>query len=280
MAWRPFAFWRTQSSSSRSRRSQLLVLAALDAEPFGLLLQVGRVVALVGVGPPAVEFEDPLGDVVEEVPVVRDGEDRARVLGQVLLEPLDALGVEVVGRLVEQQQVGLFEQQLAQRDPAPLAAGQVRHRLVAGRAAQRVHRLLDAAVEFPAVRRARSSPSARPARRAASRSRRRARPSPPRPPRSGPARPAVRRRRPRRSRGRSWSRRAAAPAAAGPPSRRATSRASPLEAWSRPAMILRTLDLPAPLGPTTPIFAPGRNDNVTSSRITLSPCALRTLYMV
>ncbi len=45
-------------------------------------------------------------------------------------------------------------------------------------------------------------------------------------------------------------------------------------------MIFRTLDLPAPLGPTTPIFAPGRNDNVTSSRITLSPCALRTLYMV
>ena len=45
-------------------------------------------------------------------------------------------------------------------------------------------------------------------------------------------------------------------------------------------MILSTLDLPAPLGPTTPIFAPGRKDRVTSSRISLSPCALRTLRMV
>ena len=33
--------------------------------------------------------------------------------------------------------------------------------------------------------------------------------------------------------------------------------ASPLLGWSNPAMILSTLDLPAPLGPTTPIFAPG-----------------------
>ena len=40
-------------------------------------------------------------------------------------------------------------------------------------------------------------------------------------------------------------------------------------------MILRIVDLPAPFGPTTPIFAPGRNAIVTSSRMTLSPTALR-----
>jgi len=56
--------------------------------------------------------------------------------------------------------------------------------------------------------------------------------------------------------------------------------ASPLFGWSIPAMILSTLDLPAPLGPTTPIFAPGRNARVTPSRMTLSPCALRTCFMV
>src|SRR5664280_2875848 len=44
-------------------------------------------------------------------------------------------------------------------------------------------------------------------------------------------------------------------------------------------MIRRTLDLPAPFGPTTPIFAPGRKASVTSSRTTLSPWALRTLRM-
>ena len=57
-------------------------------------------------------------------------------------------------------------------------------------------------------------------------------------------------------------------------------KASPLFGWSSPAMIRKTLDLPAPLGPTTPIFAPGRKFNVTSSRMTLSPCALRTFFIV
>jgi hypothetical protein len=32
------------------------------------------------------------------------------------------LGVEMVGRLVEQQQLGLFQEQPAERDPAALAA--------------------------------------------------------------------------------------------------------------------------------------------------------------
>jgi len=52
--------------------------------------------------------------------------------------------------------------------------------------------------------------------------------------------------------------------------------ASPLEIVSSPAMISSTVDLPAPFGPTTPILAPGRNASVTSSRMSLSWCALRT----
>ena len=51
--------------------------------------------------------------------------------------------------------------------------------------------------------------------------------------------------------------------------------ASPFEGVSRPAMILRIVDLPAPLGPTMPILAPGRNAIVTSSRMSFSPTALR-----
>ena len=73
------------------------------------------------------------------------------VVLQELLEPVDALGVEVVGRLVEQQQVGAAEQQPAQRDPAPLAARQRRHVGVVGWAAQRVHGDLDVALEAPGV---------------------------------------------------------------------------------------------------------------------------------
>ena len=73
---------------------------------------------------PVVELEDPLRHVVEEVAVVGDGDDGARVVLQEALEPRHRLGVEVVGRLVEQQQVGRDEQQAAQRDAAPLAAGE------------------------------------------------------------------------------------------------------------------------------------------------------------
>ena len=80
-----------------------------------------------------------------------DRDDGAGVLLQVLLEPQDALRVEVVGGLVEQQQVGLLQEQLAEGDPAPLATGQGRHVGVRRRAAQRVHRLLELAVQVPGV---------------------------------------------------------------------------------------------------------------------------------
>ncbi|CAB5001180.1 unannotated protein [freshwater metagenome] len=42
-----------------------------------------------------------------------DGDDGAGVLLEMLLEPLDALGIEVVRRLVEEEQVGLAKEQLA-----------------------------------------------------------------------------------------------------------------------------------------------------------------------
>ena len=45
-------------------------------------------------------------------------------------------------------------------------------------------------------------------------------------------------------------------------------------------MIFSSVDLPVPLGPTTPIFAPCRKERVTLSRTTLSPWALRTLRKV
>ena len=54
-----------------------------------------------------------------------------------------------------------------------------------------------------------------------------------------------------------------------PPPVEAPARLSPLEGGSSPAIIRSSVDLPIPFGPTTPIFAPGRNASVTSSRTTL-----------
>jgi hypothetical protein len=123
----------------------------LLGQPVALLLQPPRVVPLVRHAAPAVELEDPLGDVVEEVPVVRDRHHGARERLEVVLQPRHALGVEVVGGLVEQEHVGLLEQHLAQRDAAALAARELRHVGVAGRQAQRVHGDLDLVVEIPEV---------------------------------------------------------------------------------------------------------------------------------
>jgi hypothetical protein len=71
-----------------------------------------RVVALVGDAAAAVEFEDPAGGVVEEVTVVGDRDHGAGEVLEEALEPAHRLGVEVVGRLVEQQHVGLGQQQI------------------------------------------------------------------------------------------------------------------------------------------------------------------------
>ena len=65
---------------------------------------------------------------------MRDRDDGALVVLEEALEPGDRLGVEVVRRLVEQQEVGRGEQQPAERDAPPLAAGERRDVAVAGRA--------------------------------------------------------------------------------------------------------------------------------------------------
>ena len=55
-----------------------------------------------------------------------DEEEGAReLLGEVVLEPLDGLDVEVVGRLVEDGQVGLLREDPRERDAAALAAAQI-----------------------------------------------------------------------------------------------------------------------------------------------------------
>ena len=70
---------------------------------------------------------------------------------QELLKPQNRLGVEVVGRLVEQQQVGGLEQQAAQRHATAFATGKHVHRHVGVGALQRVHSLGQLTIEIPAV---------------------------------------------------------------------------------------------------------------------------------
>ncbi len=149
LAWRARGLERTHSSSSLEGALAGRFFAFLLLEALLLLLEPRGVIALVRNALAAVELEDPAGDVVEEVAVMGDDHHGARVFAQMLFEPGHGFGVEMVGRLVEQQQIGLGQQQPAERHAAPLAARQLVDPGVAGRAAQRVHGDLDLARQFP-----------------------------------------------------------------------------------------------------------------------------------
>ena len=103
---RPLGFGAHPLELGRDRALARRLLALLLGQALLLLLEPARVVALERDALAAVELEDPAGDVVEEVAIVGHGHDGALVLLEVALQPGDRLGVEVVGRLVEQQQVG------------------------------------------------------------------------------------------------------------------------------------------------------------------------------
>jgi hypothetical protein len=148
---RPFGFERTHSSSWAIGLLARGLLFLLLREARLLLLEPARVVALEGKAVPAVELEDPARDVVEEVPVVGDGDDGSLVLLEVALEPGDGFRVEVVRGLVEQEQVRRAEQQAAERHATALAPDSVETSAVRGRKAQGVHRRVEHRVEVPRV---------------------------------------------------------------------------------------------------------------------------------
>ena len=98
--------------------------------PLGLGEHERGVPALVGVDHPVVHLPGPLAHGVEEPPVVGHHHQRRGALGEVVGEPGDRLDVEVVGRLVEYDEVVVAEQQRGQRAAAALAAGEAEHRPV------------------------------------------------------------------------------------------------------------------------------------------------------
>ena len=86
------------------------------------MVEPRRVVAFPWDAFSAVELENPFAHVVEEVSVVGDGNHSALILLQVLFEPVDAFGVEVVCRFVEQQHVRLLQQKAAESHAATLTS--------------------------------------------------------------------------------------------------------------------------------------------------------------
>ncbi len=107
-----------------------LVLGPLGQRLAGeLLLQIGLVVAgVAGHAGTRGDLHDPVHQIVEEVAVVRHQEERPGEAVQLLLQPVHRVGVEVVGGLVEEQQVGAGEERPGDGHPLARAARTARPR--------------------------------------------------------------------------------------------------------------------------------------------------------
>ena len=235
---------RSHASSLRSELLAAVLARGRLAVALGAGEHVGRVAALVLVHGAVGDLPGRGADGVEEPAVVGDDEQRAAPRREVAREPVDALDVEVVGRLVEQQQLGAVEQQPRERDAAALAARQRRDRRVEPLREAAQPDAAEQAVEHVAER----------ARRPPTRGRRA-------PPTSSCADRACRRR----------GRRPGRAARARSPPARVT---APASGSSMPAISRSSVDLPSPLRPTTPMRSPAATPSVIPSQDRAAAVAL------
>ena len=120
-----------------------LLLAALGTQALVL-----GVVHLIVVEAAHRDLEGTRGDVVDEGAVVADDDDCLPRLDEEVFKPLDRLNVEVVRRLVEEEDVGLLQEELCQLDthtPAPTELARL-SREVASLEAKTKERQLDSLV--------------------------------------------------------------------------------------------------------------------------------------
>ena len=117
----------------RSTRSRLCGLSLLfrlfELFPFEVAAVTCREILEFAV---AFEDEQVIGNLIHEVAVVRHDDQTARVGLQVLFKHLQRQDVEVVGRLVEHQEIRIAHQDRAEVEPAPLTAAEFRNEVVLG----------------------------------------------------------------------------------------------------------------------------------------------------
>src|SRR6185312_14004169 len=133
-------FPRLQEPVSGASAGERLVADAMRLRGFLTLatLEVLDIFLIVALEPDdlrvALEGEDVGRDAIEEPAVVGDHDGASRKAEQRLLERTQRLDVEVVGRLVEQQQVAARFQHLGEMHAIALAAGELADRLLLLRA--------------------------------------------------------------------------------------------------------------------------------------------------
>src|SRR5262245_47792377 len=95
----------------------------LYQQPLGLLAPVRREVSRVIGDSAAIQLENLGGDAIQKIPVMADQNHSLRQRREPVLEPANAVDVEVIGRFVHQQDVRRSEQEFREHDAALFAAG-------------------------------------------------------------------------------------------------------------------------------------------------------------
>ena len=101
-------------------RQQLVRLGADDRFLRQLLFlenQILSEIAIVGTQNPAIQLDDARRHPIQESPVMGDGDHAALECHQQFFQPFNRIQIEVVGRLIEQQDVRLCHQRLRQGHP-------------------------------------------------------------------------------------------------------------------------------------------------------------------
>jgi hypothetical protein len=110
------------------------------------------VVAWPGTELPTIEFDDPGGEPVDEGAIVTDKKQRTAELQHHLFEPFDGLDVEMIGRLVEQQDVRVTDERPSEQGTTLPATGKFR-KSAAGIESESTHYRLDAIADLPTLAR-------------------------------------------------------------------------------------------------------------------------------
>src|SRR5689334_21413003 len=109
---------------------KLVAFVALDGTQFLLLslfFEVVRVIPVKALHSASIYLKYAVSDAVEEVTVVRNQQQHAGVATQIVFEPLDRVGIEVVCRLIEDENVRFEDELVGQRHTLALAAGEGPH---------------------------------------------------------------------------------------------------------------------------------------------------------
>ena len=104
-----------------------LLIFIMMLENFGIFcffLREGGIISVIHRGFCMLYIENFCRHTVKEISVMRDDGYRMRICAQMLLEPVERIGIEMVCRLIQQENIGLREEQTDERQPRAFTARQ------------------------------------------------------------------------------------------------------------------------------------------------------------